>query len=450
MRVSVIIPAWNGRHYLPGCLNALLAQADQNVEIIVVDNASRDGSADFVAAQYPQVHMIRNPQNVGFAGACNIGIRAAAGDVIVLLNQDTLVEEGWVIALREAFAETDAGIIGCKILSAVDRALLHAGGYVHEILGTPFHYGENNTESHCIDSPREVQYVTGAAMAIRRRVIEQIGLLDERFFPAYYEDVDFCFRARAAGHKVLYWPKALVLHYESTSVPEQSRWFYFQRGRIRFVLKHWPLDWLTKQFAEAEAEFQVTFAQEFGSTWPLRLAYTIARLEIPSIVAERGPYNDYESVQLINMLQQLHLQALAVDFARTTGFDNLMAYRVISSSSVRPSYQDEDHIIKLPDLEEFDFRSTVPLLGKAIAAFRRTWYTVAAKWAIRHLMAQQQAINQYFSRRLERLEQQILATHLFLLNSTIEAETEAIFSVLWPLRWDLVLGSSLPGGRLYE
>jgi len=450
MRVSVIIPVWNGRYYLPGCLDTLLAQADQSTEIIVVDNASKDGSADLVIAEYPKVHLIRNSQNLGFAGACNIGIRAAIGDVLVLLNQDILVEDGWLAALREAFTETEAGVVGCKILSAVDRSLRHAGGYVHEILGVPFHYNDNSADSFNVDSPQEVQYVTGAAIGIRRHLIEQVGFLDERFFPAYYEDVDFCFRARAAGYKVLYWPKAVVLHYESTTVPEHSRWFYFQRGRIRFVLKHWPLNRLTKQFAEAEIGFQVHFAREFGSTWPLRLAYAIARLEIPFIIAERGLDSDPDCVQHISdMLRRLHMQALIVDFGRATGFYEPMAYPMMPGSFTKSFFPKSESHIKVPDLEEFEFHSTVPIIGGVIETFRRAWYTVTAKWAIRHLVAQQQAINQYFCRYLECLEQRITVTNLFVLNSIVEAETEAIFSVLWPLRWDLVLGSTFPGGSSY-
>ena len=216
----MIVPVWNGKLFLPNCLDALEPQLGTVHEVIAVDNGSTDGSAELIAERYPRVRLIRNPQNLGFAQACNVGMRAAIGDVVVLLNQDTRVEPGWLASLQLAFVSTDAGVVGCKILSADDRSLLHAGGYVHDLFGVPFHYGkDDSSDVGQWDTPREVEYVTGAAMAIHRRVFERIGLLDERFFPAYYEDVDFCFRVRAVGLKVLYWPDAVVLHHESTSTP---------------------------------------------------------------------------------------------------------------------------------------------------------------------------------------------------------------------------------------
>lgn len=143
MKASIIIPVWNGRRHLPACLDALLAQDYPDFEIIVVDNASTDGSPDLIARNYPQVRLFRNAQNLGFAGACNIGMRAAIGDIFVLLNQDTFFGREWVSELVRAFTETDAGVVGCKILSAFDHSLQHAGGSVHKVLGVPFHIGKD-------------------------------------------------------------------------------------------------------------------------------------------------------------------------------------------------------------------------------------------------------------------------------------------------------------------
>lgn len=475
VRLSVIIPVWNGRAFLPKCLDTLVAQADAVHEIIAVDNGSTDGSAGLIADRYGQVRLFRNAQNLGFAHACNVGMRAATGDIYVLLNQDTQVEPGWAAALQTAFADPDAGIIGCRILSAADRSLQHAGGRVHEVLGTPFHLGKESAGEGAWDAPHEVEYVTGAAMAIHRRVVEQIGLLDERFFPAYYEDVDLCFRARAAGFKVLYRPEPVVLHHESASTPDRTRWFYFQRGRIRFVLKHWPMDRLMEQFAEAEAGFQATFAREFGSTRPLRLAYTAARLEAPAIAAERWPGGRDELMQISHMLGQLHTRALTVEFARAGGIHELTwptasgpGMAIGPLAEVGP----ESPGLLAPPLEEFEFRSAVPIVGGLIAALRRTWYAAAAKWAVRHLMYQQQAINRSIVWSLERLERQVAAliarqeavnlelqqrlaeqerhaaaANRFFLDAISEAEAEAVFALLWPLRWDLVLDSGFSRGN---
>jgi len=465
-RLSVIIPVWNGGAFLPDCLEALEAQSDTVHEIIAVDNGSTDGSAELIAGRYSHVRLFRNTQNLGFAQACNTGMRAATGDVFVLLNQDTLVEPGWSTALQAAFADTGTGIVGCKILSAADRSLQHAGGYVHELLGMPFHYGKEESDDGLRNTPREVEYVTGAAMAVQRGVVEHIGLLDERFFPAYYEDVDFCFRAREMRFKVIYWPDAVVFHHESTSTPSETRWFYFQRGRIRFVLKHWPFDRLVNGFGEAEAGFQTVFRTEFGSTRPLRLAYTAARIEAPAIVAERWPAGGNELARINEVLCRLHAQALAVELAQLHLGQSVPNLSEPSRAASAP--QTVEAPIYLHSLTEHEFRSAIPVLGWVIAAVRRTWYAIAAKWAIQHLMNQQQAINQatagylqqlerrtadllsrqetmfrFFSDQmrdyLEDRERHAAATNRFLLDSISQAEEEAIFALLWPLRWDLVI-----------
>lgn len=466
LRLSVIIPVWNGRALLAECLDALMAEQPALHEIIAVDNGSADGSAGLIECNYPQVRLIRNAQNLGFAAACNIGMRAATGDIFVLLNQDTRVEAGWGAALRAAFSGKDAdeiGIVGCQIRAAADRALQHAGGYVHPVLGMPFHYGKTDAEAVLGDTPRTVEYVTGAAMAIPRRVLAQIGGFDERFFPAYYEDVDLCFRARAEGFKILYWPAARVLHHESASTPDTARWFYFQRGRTRFVLKHWPFRRLVDEFPAAEAGFQVAFCRDFGSTRPLRLAYTAARIEAAAIAADRWPGDDHKLAQISAVLRRLYREALMVEFAqacptRDAGSPPISATDRTDVLATMSSLREA--AAALPALTEFEFRSALPVVGPLVALIRRTWSAVAAKWAIRHLIHQQQAINQELAKRLQQLtdavlalerqqiaqlrdldaqERQADATNRFLLESIAQAEEETMFALLWPLRWDFVL-----------
>lgn len=125
--VSVIIPVWNGRPYLDACLDALLAQEPPGFEIILVDNASTDGSADYVADHYSQVQLIRNRDNRGFAGACNIGLKAASGRIFVLLNQDTRVYPGWLSVLCGALSNSRIGVAGCKCLYPDGETIQHAG-----------------------------------------------------------------------------------------------------------------------------------------------------------------------------------------------------------------------------------------------------------------------------------------------------------------------------------
>jgi glycosyltransferase involved in cell wall biosynthesis len=122
MRVSIVVPAWNGRSYLPACLEALLTQAYPDFEVIVVDNASTDGSADLVAEKYPLARLIRNKRNLGFSGGCNAGMRAAQGEAIILLNQDTRVFPGWLTALVGASGKPRWALWGQRALSGWSAA----------------------------------------------------------------------------------------------------------------------------------------------------------------------------------------------------------------------------------------------------------------------------------------------------------------------------------------
>jgi len=250
MKASVIVLAWNGREYLEACLSAVFAQDYPDFEVIVVDNGSTDGSADFVAERFPQARLIRNERNLGFAAGNNVGLRAATGDVLVLLNQDTQVRPGWLGALLSAFDDETVGIAGCKILYPDGRTLQHAGGYFEWPSGLSFHYGGNEEDQGQYDTVREVGYVTGAAMGIRRAVLETVGWLDEDFFPGYFEDTDLCYRARAAGYKVLYIPSAVLVHHESASFARTSvgKPYSVFRGRWRFILKHFTPQQVISEF----------------------------------------------------------------------------------------------------------------------------------------------------------------------------------------------------------
>ena len=139
--ISVVIPVWNGRHHLRNCLDALQDQGVPDLEIIAVDNGSADGSAGFVAEHYPQVQLIRNERNLGFAGGCNTGLREARGSILVLLNQDTVVQPGWLAAMVCPFEEKQVGVVGAKILEPDGSTLSHAGGYLEWPLALGWHVG---------------------------------------------------------------------------------------------------------------------------------------------------------------------------------------------------------------------------------------------------------------------------------------------------------------------
>ena len=250
MRASIIIPVWNGASDLPDCLNALYAHSGNELEeVICVDNASEDGSATLINRRYPDVRLVRQPVNLGFAGGVNAGIEWAQGDIFVLLNQDTVVKPGWLEALISAFEDhPEFGIAGCTIVNP-DGTVHHAGAKITR----PGAYGE-----HLLDigdsQPRKVEYVTGAAFAVRRETWDIVGQFDEGYYPVYYEESDYCYRARNRNIETAYVPKARVVHTftggERVSEPIKLHANH-QRSRYRFISKHFGSD-TTEEFFEAE------------------------------------------------------------------------------------------------------------------------------------------------------------------------------------------------------
>lgn len=260
--VSVIIPLWNGEKWIRPCLTALTSQAETPafaLEVIVVDNGSQDNAPDSITQAFPAVHLIRNGQNRGFAGGCNVGLAEATGDVLVLLNQDTVVQPGWLAGLVAAIDEPGVGVAGSLALLADGMTIQHAGGVVDWPLGIARHAGYGQALDSRRQSGADVRFVTGASLAMRREVLEVIGPLDEDFWPGYYEDVDFCWRARDAGYRIRYAPDSMLTHAESGSFtdPIYTAWARL-RGRLYFCLKHLPIPFFLDDFLPAETEYGPT------------------------------------------------------------------------------------------------------------------------------------------------------------------------------------------------
>jgi GT2 family glycosyltransferase len=267
--LSIVIVSWNVREDLRECLQSLLREEGSRlesgeIEIIIVDNASTDGTAEMVNLEFPQVKLLVNSQNLGYTKANNIGINHSRGKYILLLNPDTIVHQGALQALIDcAESHPEVGIIGAKLLNpdgSVQRSArsfpdIGAGLFRNTFLGRLF---PNNPfvrryllVDFGYDEVREVDWVSGAAMLVRRDLIERIGGLDERFW-AYCEDVDLCWRAWQAGYKVLFCPNAVITHKVGRSsdqrlVPSliqhhKSMWlFYLKNYRHRYPLILFPL-----------------------------------------------------------------------------------------------------------------------------------------------------------------------------------------------------------------
>ncbi len=213
-RVSVIVPVYNQLHHTWNCLKALADTAGSvPFEVIVVD----DGSSDATAIEVPKVGGVRfhkNPQNLGFIGACNAGAALARGQYLFFLNNDTAVQPGWLEPLVATYGEFErVGLVGSKLIYP-DGRLQEAGGIVFND-GSGWNYGRfDHPDDPRYDYPREADYCSGAAILIEKALFDGFGGFDSLYKPAYYEDTDLAFKVRAAGLRVIYQPASKVVHFE--------------------------------------------------------------------------------------------------------------------------------------------------------------------------------------------------------------------------------------------
>jgi len=215
--VSVIVPMYGRTELTVQCLASLRADTTRTpFDIIVVDDGTP--GADVAASLTPfDATVIRTPQNLGFVGACNLGARCANGTVLAFLNNDTIVHSGWLDALVEVLdTRPDVGLVGSLLLGSDGR--VQESGSIVWADGTAWNYGRGLPPEFAeVTAVRDVDYCSGAAIAIRADLFRRLGGFDERYAPAYYEDTDLCFAVRAAGHRVVVQPSAVVTHLEGAT-----------------------------------------------------------------------------------------------------------------------------------------------------------------------------------------------------------------------------------------
>lgn len=261
---SIIIPVYNKWALTGACLDALgttIAHRRDEGEIIVVDDASTDETATALAARGDVDLVVRHEQNTGFQGAATDGAAAARGDVIVFLNNDTLPQAGWLDALLEQLNEPGVGIAGSMFLFP-DGRVQEFGGIVWRDAGA-YHIGAGlDPEQPLFSKPRDVDYVSGAGLAIAKTFWNEIGGFDPELKPAYYEDTDLCMKARAAGKRVVVTPRSRIVHIMGGSKdvdPRRSHDTMMAANRQKFHAKwkavldreHWPAH---RYFLDAASE----------------------------------------------------------------------------------------------------------------------------------------------------------------------------------------------------
>jgi GT2 family glycosyltransferase len=245
---SVVIPNWNGAQHLPVCLDALRAQTYPDLEVLVVDNASTDGSQALLAGQYPEVRLLTLPRNLGLTGANNAGFRAARGEILVSLNNDTEAGPRFVEALVEALlAHPEAGMAASKMLLFDRRDTIHSAGDGYGLDGIPFNRGVWQRDEGQFDEPGWIFGGCGGAVAYRRAMLDEIGAFDETFF-MYCEDVDLNWRAQLAGWRCWYTPAAVVYHKLSATGGGPIASFYTGRNTLWVIAKNYPRSLLRRHW----------------------------------------------------------------------------------------------------------------------------------------------------------------------------------------------------------
>ena len=253
MRISVVIPNWNGVKHLRVCLTALRNQTLLPVEVFLIDNASSDESRELVAKEFLEVTVIALPRNLRFAGACNIGLRASTGDAIALLNNDTEADPHWLENVAKCFAaHPDAGFVASKLRLFDQRDKLHSAGDFYSRRGVPGNRGVWQVD----DGRFDAEYVfgaCGAASVYRRTMLDKVGLLDEQF-EFSCEDVDLSWRAQLAGYKCAFAHDAIVYHKVSATGGGIVNSFYDGRNFIWLLAKDVPDEILRANFGAMAAE----------------------------------------------------------------------------------------------------------------------------------------------------------------------------------------------------
>jgi GT2 family glycosyltransferase/glycosyltransferase involved in cell wall biosynthesis len=289
MKTLVVVPVYNGQAFMRACFAAVLAQEYPSFDVLAVDNGSTDGAPDLIALEFPRVRLQRFAQPLGFSGAANVGLRAALDegyDAVVLLNQDTEVDAGWLAALLQPLIDDPAlGVVG-SLARFPDGRIQHAGGELTQPLG----YGRNSAageQALPADLPAP-DYMAGLATALRVALLREVGLFDEGFNPAYFEDADLCLRARAAGWGLALARNATLVHHEGASEAAGYRHTaLLERNRVRLALKHRPVRELLETWFPAEAAQLGERATE-GSSQALRQGYLRALIDLPALAAARG------------------------------------------------------------------------------------------------------------------------------------------------------------------
>lgn len=255
--VTIFLFNWNGKNLTQKCLQSITENTVYNpATIVVVDQGSTDGSVDMIRSEYPDVELIENDKNIGYSSAFNQVLDRYQSDYYIHLDNDTTVESEWLQPLVDLAEQAECGVIGPQIKFPDGR--VHAGGEFGPFGGQRFVVKDEEQYSQV----REVDWVGGAAFFLTDEVARENDGMDELFNPIYFEEVDFCYRARKNGFRVLYCPDSVVHHEAGASMEKDPQKLYLQkRNGTLFWVVNYPASWLVPRALYEAVQFGYAFVE---------------------------------------------------------------------------------------------------------------------------------------------------------------------------------------------
>jgi len=288
--LSVVIVNWNGLRYLPECLAALVPQLPPDAEVVLVDNGSADGSAAFVRERYPAVRLVELQANLGFAGGVNAGLRAARGELLLLLNNDAFVEPGFVATLLDAMQGCpEVGAASAVLVFAHRPELVASAGIRVRRDGLALDVWAGRPVAELPAAPQPIMGPSGGAALFRRAMLEDIGLMEAGFFN-YLEDADLAWRALLRGWRSVVAPQALARHVYSATAGQGSpfKQQLLGRNRVRTIVRCLPSP-LLRRCLPAIVRYDalvITYGVLAGQP-AMAAGRTAALRELPALLRER-------------------------------------------------------------------------------------------------------------------------------------------------------------------
>lgn len=300
-KVAVVILNWNGKKFLDDFLPGVIKHSQADAEVIVADNDSTDGSVKFLKEKFPEVKILQNEVNGGFAKGYNDALKRVDAKYYVLLNSDIEVTPNWVNPVIELM-ESDENIAACqpKLLSYYEQEKFEyagaAGGFIDKY-GYPFCRGRIfqtlETDNGQYDDVAELFWATGACLFVRSDVYHKLGGLDERFF-AHMEEIDFCWRAKSQGYKIMYCPKASVYHVGGGTLPKQSsqKTYLNMRNNNIMLFKNLPSSqlfpvFISRLFLDGVAALKFLVDGGLKDMWAVVRAHWRFFSMVPKLIGDR-------------------------------------------------------------------------------------------------------------------------------------------------------------------